>query len=71
MFKKDRPARDPFTFSLGGIPAVSSFAILPVIADDRIRQIRDRQAEEAQPNHDQSAHCWEGDQSHVAQANCV
>jgi hypothetical protein len=41
MFNKAKPARDPFAFSLGGLAAVNSFAIAPVVADDRINKAWD------------------------------
>ncbi len=39
MIKNDKPVRDVFTFSLGGITTISAFVAVPVIADDRLRQI--------------------------------
>lgn len=36
MSYKAHPVRDPFAFSLGGVAAVNSFAIAPVVADDRV-----------------------------------
>ncbi|MBT8090921.1 MAG: hypothetical protein KJO01_12000 [Gammaproteobacteria bacterium] len=53
MFEKAKPGRDAFTLSLGGMAAKSSFVIAPAIADDRINKIRDerqRQAQEDQPD---------------------
>jgi len=41
MFEKAKPARDAFTFSLRGMAAKSPFVIAPIIADDRIEQVRD------------------------------
>lgn len=38
MFKKDKPARDAFTFSLAGTKTVTSFTPAPAIADDRFNQ---------------------------------
>lgn len=55
MFEKAKPARDAFTFSLGGMAAKSSFVIAPAIASDRINKIRDerlRNAHEDQPKID-------------------
>ena len=43
MFNKARPARDAFTFSLGGMATIASFAAPTAIADDRINRIRDEQ----------------------------
>ncbi len=39
MTRNELRARDRFTFSLTGIPVVSSFASMPVIPNDRIRMI--------------------------------
>jgi hypothetical protein len=41
MFNKAKPARDPFAFSLGGMAAITSFAIAPVVADDQINKVWD------------------------------
>ena len=52
MSNKAKPARDAFTFSLGGISAVSSFFITPAVADDLINEVRDgrlRGSPEGQP----------------------
>lgn len=38
MMKKDNRPRDAFTYSLGGLRAVASFNLMPVIAHDRLRQ---------------------------------
>ena len=43
MFNKARPARDAFTFSLGGVSTIGSFVAPTAIADDRINRIRDEQ----------------------------
>ncbi len=41
MGSKARPARDAFTFSLGGISAITSFVAAPAVADDLINRARD------------------------------
>jgi hypothetical protein len=41
MFNKAKPARDPFAFSLGGMAAIKSFVIAPIVADDRINKAWD------------------------------
>ena len=41
MFKRSKPERDAFTFSLGGMTTIASFLAPPVVADDRINKIRD------------------------------
>ena len=42
MSKKTVPQRDPFTFSLGGLKTIASFAPAPIVADDLFRQSRQR-----------------------------
>lgn len=44
MIKNERPVRDVFAFSLGGITTVSSIVAAPAIADDRLHQDRAAQA---------------------------
>ena len=39
MTRNEQRVRDRFTFSLTGIPVVSSYASMPVIANDRIRKV--------------------------------
>ena len=41
MFEKGRKALDAYSFSLGGMRAITSFVPAPAIADDRINKIRD------------------------------
>jgi len=41
MMQQDKSARDTFTLSLGGMRTINSFAIVPVIAHDALRQNRD------------------------------
>ena len=38
MMKKDKSACDKFTLSLGGMRTITSFAPMPAIAHDRLRQ---------------------------------
>ncbi len=45
MIHKAGSARDPFTFSLGGMATIASVVAPPIIADDRINKIRDSHAE--------------------------
>ena len=40
MFQKRKPARDPFTFSLGGMKTITSVVAAPAIASDRFNQDR-------------------------------
>jgi hypothetical protein len=41
MSEKARPTRDAFAFSLRGMRTIASFALPPVVADDRIRKLQD------------------------------
>ena len=45
MTRNERRVRDRYTFSLTGIPVVSSYASMPVILNDRIRKVRKATAE--------------------------
>ena len=36
-----KPARDAFTFSLGGIRTIASVTLAPAIADDQMKQAQD------------------------------
>lgn len=53
MSEKAKRAHDAFTFSLGGMRAISSFAVAPLIADDQINKARDARLRENRE--DQSA----------------
>lgn len=53
MSNKAKPARDAFTFSLGGISAITSFVAAPAIADDLINKALDerlRRLQDDQPD---------------------
>ena len=53
MGTKTNPGRDAFTFSLGGVSAITSFVAAPAIADDLINKARDerlRRQQEDQPD---------------------
>jgi hypothetical protein len=41
VFPEAKPARDPFTFSLCGMAAVNSHAVVPAVANDGINRARD------------------------------
>jgi len=43
MFKQAKPARDAFTFSLGGMSAIAWIVAPPIVADDRINKVRQDQ----------------------------
>ncbi len=59
MFEKAKPGRDAFTFSLGGMNAISSFTIAPVIADDLINKIRDERQNEVRDDAVQKPRLWQ------------
>jgi hypothetical protein len=48
MFNTAKPARDAFTFSLGGMAAIRSFVIAPAVADNRINQAWDERLRRGQ-----------------------
>lgn len=53
MVHKAKPARDAFTFSLGGMSAITSFVVAPAIAHDQLNKALDerlRDAQEDQPD---------------------
>ena len=58
MFNKAKPARDPFAFSLGGMAAIKSFAIAPIVADDRINKIRDERIKQVRNDRDREPRGW-------------
>ena len=73
MHNKAKPARDPFTFSLGGMEAIASFAVAPAIANDRIIQDRDDQPDQncddsQGDDSDGSDHSWRSRLCPVRQA---
>ena len=52
MSEKVKPARDAFTFSLGGMSATTSFVVAPAVADDRFNELggmRPSKLQEDQP----------------------
>lgn len=55
MSEKTKPVRDAFTFSLGGMNTISSFAVAPVIADDRINKMLDKRLSRAQEDQPDTA----------------
>ena len=58
MLENPKKARDAFTFSLGGMTTVASFAFAPAIADDRINKVRDEQLRQTRPDQDQRLRPW-------------
>ena len=49
MIKNDRPVRDVFAFSLGGITTISSIVAAPAIADDRFDKVPVRRETRPRP----------------------
>jgi hypothetical protein len=58
MFEKVKPARDAFTFSLGGMRAVAPFVAAPIIADDRINKAVDERMNAVRDDHDRQPNLW-------------
>lgn len=50
MFEQAKPVTDAFTFSLGGMAAINSYALPPVVANDGINQAIDRRLAEQDGN---------------------
>jgi len=55
MSEKAKPARDAFTFSLGGISAKTSFVAAPAIANDLINRARDERQSRTQEDQPDTA----------------
>lgn len=68
MLNQSKTARDPFTFSLGGMSTIASFAFAPAIAGDRI--IMNRYSRLDQAHQGQECHSWQSDHGQTAQSNC-
>lgn len=49
MFNSAKPARDRFTFSLDGMAAINSFAVTPVVPNDRINRAWDERLSKVAP----------------------
>ncbi len=60
MFEKAKPARDAFTFSLGGMTAITPFVAAPAIAADEIDRIRDERMKQPQIKRDRKPLLWFG-----------
>lgn len=69
MTRNELRVRDRFTFSLTGIPVVSSYASMPVISNDRIRKVPGKNSKGSK-----KAQCREANTptlADAAQANCA
>lgn len=58
MFHSLRKARDAFRFSLGGATIVASYAVMPVVADDRINRIWDERIRRARRERSRTSGDW-------------
>ncbi|MBT8084715.1 MAG: hypothetical protein HKN35_07615 [Woeseia sp.] len=71
MLDNGQRTRDPFTFSLGGMATIASFAFAPAVANDRINKIRDNGLNKAQNDRNRESQTWQPDQGRTAQSNCA
>lgn len=71
MFEKAKPARDAFTFSLGGMKTIASFVTAPAIADDRINKIRDDRAQQVRDDCNRKSYPSRVFQRQAAQSTCA
>lgn len=71
MFEKAKPARDAFTFSLGGMTTIASFVAAPAIADDRINKIRDDRLKQGRRSRDWQACLGAYYRPHFAHGFCA
>jgi len=58
MSNRAKTARDPFTFSLGGLTTIASFVAAPAIADDRLNQDRDHRPDPARDDCGRKGRRW-------------
>ena len=58
MFRKDDSTRDGFTLSLGGTTVITSVVAAPVVAGDRLNQLRDAEIEKARERGDRKRASW-------------
>jgi len=63
MFNQTQPARDAFTFSLGGMSAIAPFVAPPIVADDRLNKVRQVPGPKTRS--------WPCDHRHAILANCA
>ncbi len=66
MYEKAKPARDAFTFSLGGMTAVTPFVFAPAIAADEIDRIRDERMNQPEIKRDRKPRLWFGNRRQPA-----
>lgn len=58
MFEKGKKALDAFSFSPGGMRTVSSFIVVPAVANDRINKIWDEHVRRAREAHGSKPGGW-------------
>lgn len=71
MYEKAKPARDAFTFSLGGISLISPVIAAPVVADDRINKVLDEQRSRVRGDQSQKPNRWLSFRRHATQGTCA
>jgi len=71
MLNQSNTTRDKFTFSLGGMRTMASFAFAPAIASDRIVQERPCRMDADQGGQHRHSQTWQQNQGQTAQCNCA
>ena len=66
-----KASRDAFTFSLGGIRAISSFVAAPVVADDRINKVLDDRLKQVRDDRGEEPQQWLRGPRGATQSNCA
>jgi hypothetical protein len=71
MLDKAKPARDAFTFSLGGMKTISSFIAAPAIADDQLNRDQNSRLKQAGRNRGRRPRIWTRIQRQTAHCDCA
>jgi len=71
MLAKAKPVRDAFTFSLGGLTAITPFVAAPAIADDLINKIQDEQLFPVRADPKRRLRPWFRRQRQAFEGNCA
>jgi len=71
MFKNAKPARDAFTFSLGGMKTISSFVVAPAIADDQLNQDRNARLKRTGSDRNRKPRIWARIPRQTAHCDCA
>ena len=69
MFSKAKARADAYTFSLGGMKTIASFAAVPVIADDRINKVWDERLK--RDRDEPGARAWPGANRPAVEGSCA